>query len=170
MEVLCQVHHPASMRKLIDLSIDEPDRETRLQCVEYLLAMNDEIDIQPYVKALASKDNEIVNIAAEALGQIGNREAISPLIDALVTRHKFQLPQQGELSATFSRDGSGGAGLSAGNKPQFVFEDVENVDVRRALIALSGDQDFGFNETAWARWYENERSQQQPVIDPRRDQ
>lgn len=170
MEILSQVHHPASMRKLIDLSIDEPDRETRLQCVEYLLAMNDEIDIQPYVKALLSKDNEIVNIAAEALGMIGNRDAVRPLIDALVTRHKFALVQQGELSATFSRDGTGGGGLSAGNKPQFVHQDLENVEVRRALIALSGDQDFGFNERAWTRWYENERSQQQPVYDPRRDQ
>jgi hypothetical protein len=170
MEILSQVHHPASMRKLIDLSIDEPDRETRLQCVEYLLGTNDEIDIQPYVKALLSKDNEIVNIAAEALGQIGNRDAISPLIGALVTRHKFAVVPQGELSATFSRDGSGGAGLSAGNKPQFIQQDLENVEVRRALIALSGDQDFGFNERAWSRWYENERSQHQPVIDPRRDQ
>ncbi len=131
--------------------------------------MNDEIDISPYVKALHSKDNEIVNIAAEALGQIGNPEAISALIDALITRHKFALVSQGELSASFSPDGSGGAGLSAGNKPKFVEEDVENVAVRRALIALSGDQDFGFNKIAWGRWYENERSQQ-VYVDPRRDE
>ncbi|MDZ4659861.1 MAG: HEAT repeat domain-containing protein [Bythopirellula sp.] len=169
MEILSQVRHPVAMRKLIDLSIDEPDRDTRLQCLEYLLRMNDEIDIQPYVKALRSKDNEIVNIAAEALGQIGNPEAIRALIDALVTRHKFELVSQGEMSASFSPDGSGGAGLSAGNKPKFVDEDVENIEVRRALIALSGDQDFGFDETAWSRWYENQRSQQ-VYVDPRRDE
>jgi hypothetical protein len=170
MQVLSQVRHPATMRKLIDLSILEPDRDTRLQCIEYLLGMNDQIDIQPYVKALRSKDNEIVNIAAEALGAIGDPEAVSPLIDALVTRHKFALESVGEMSASFSPDGSGGSGLSAGNKPKFIQQDVENVEVRRALIALSGDQDFGFNKTAWDRWYQNQRHQQQTTIDPRRDE
>ena len=170
MEILSQVRHPASMRKLIDLSIDEPDRETRLQCIEYLLQMNDAIDIAPYVKALRSKDNDIVNIAAEALGQIGNPEAISALVDALVTRHKFALASQGEMSASFSPDGSGGAGLSAGNQPKFELRDLENVEVRRALIALSGGQDYEFDKTAWSRWYVNQQSQQQEYVDPRRDE
>ncbi len=169
MEILSQVRHPATMRKLIDLSIDEPDRDIRLQCLEYLLRMNDEIDIAPYVKALRSKDNEIVNIAAEALGQIGNPEAISALIDALVTRHKFEIVTQGEMSASFSPDGSGGSGLSAGNKPKFELRDLDNVAVLQALITLSGDEDFGFDKTAWARWYENKRSQQ-VYVDPRRDE
>lgn len=169
MEVFSQVKHPATMRALITLSITEPDRDTRMQCVEYLLGMGQEIDISPYVKALRSKDNDTINITAEALTEIGNPEAISPLIDALVTRHKIPLPSTGEMSASFSPDGSGGGGLSAGSKPKFIEQDFENVAVRRALIELSGDQDFGFNKTAWHRWYENQRSQQL-IRDPRRDE
>lgn len=170
-EIMGQVRHGATMNKLIDLSLIEPDRETRLQCVEYLLDMKQDIDIQPYVKALLSKNNDIVNIAAEALGLIGDPDAISPLIDALVTRHKFAIESQGELSASFSPDGSGGSGLSAGNKPKFVQQDIENSEVRRALIALSGGLDFDFNERAWSNWYINERARQRPaIIDPRRDQ
>jgi hypothetical protein len=169
MRVLSQVRHPATMRKLIQLSLSEPDRETRMQCIEYLLSMNDEIDISIYVKALNAKDNEIINIAAEALGLIGNPDAISPLIDALVTSHKIPLASQPELSPSFSRDGTGGAGLSAGSKPKFVIEDFENPEVRRALIKLSGDQDFDFSEVAWRRWFVN-RQIEPEFIDTRRDQ
>jgi hypothetical protein len=169
MEILSQIRHPASMRKLVDLSIVELDRDTRLQCVEYLMAMNEEIDISPYVKALKAKDNVIVNIAAEALGLIGNPDAISPLIDALVTSHKFKIEQVGEMSATFSRDGSGGGGLSAGNKPQFFFRDLENPEVRQALVKLSGDQDHGYEQMAWRRWFVNQQKETK-YVDPRRDQ
>jgi tetratricopeptide (TPR) repeat protein len=169
MRVLSQVRHPATMRKLIQFSLSEPDRETRLQCVEYLLSMNDEIDISIYVKALNAKDNHIINISAEALGLIGNPDAISPLIDALVTTHKIPLADQGEMSASFSPDGSGGAGLSAGSKPKFVNQDFQNPEVRRALIKLSGDQDFDFSETAWRRWFVN-RQIEPDFIDTRRDQ
>ncbi len=169
MEVFGQVKHPATMRALINLSITEPERETRMQCVEYLLGMGQEIDIAPYVKALRGKDNDTINIAAEALTEIGDPDAISPLIDALVTRHKIPLQSTGEMSASFSPDGSGGGGLSAGNKPKFIQQDFENVAVRRALIELSGDQDFGFNKTAWQRWYENQRNRQ-VTRDPRRDE
>lgn len=169
MRILSQIPHPASMRKLVDLSIDEPDGETRLQCVEYLMAMNEEIDISPYVKALKAKDNEIVNIAAEALGMIGNPDAISSLIDALVTTHKFKIEQVGEMSASFSRDGTGGGGLSAGNKPQFFFRDLENPQVLQALLKLSGDQDYDYDQTAWRRWFVNQQKETK-YIDPRRDQ
>jgi hypothetical protein len=166
MEILGQIRHPASMRALIDLSITEPLQETRVQCIEYLLGMDEAIDIQPYVKALRSKDNQTINVAAEALGMIGNTDAISPLIDVLVTTHKFQVAGGGNIGASFSPDG--GAGLSAGG-PTFVEEDIKNPEVRRALIALSGDQDFEWDETAWSRWYVNQKQIQQPLIDPRRD-
>jgi hypothetical protein len=169
MAVLPQVRHPATMRKLIQLSIDEPLHDTRMQCIEQLLSMDEQIDIEPYVKALKSKDNLTVNIAAEALGAIGNPEAISPLIDALVTQHKVPLASTGNMAASFSPDGSGGAGLSAGNKPQFVIEDMENPIVRQALVRLSGDQDHGFNQTAWRRWFVNQQIQHD-YVDPRRDQ
>ena len=167
-DILGQIRHAASMRALISLSITEPDRDVRMKCIDHLLRMDESIDIQPYVKALRSKDNLTVNIAAEALGLIGDRDAISPLIDALVTRHKFQVASGGNLGASFSPDGTGGSALSSGG-PTVIEEDIENPEVRRALMLLSGDQDFGFIKTAWRRWFVNQRQQQQPLIDPRRD-
>lgn len=168
MEILGQIRHPASMRELIELSLSEPLRDTRVRCVEYLLGMDETIDIQPYVKALRSKDNQTVNVAADALGRIGNTEAISPLIDALITTHRLQISGGGNIGASFSPDGS--SGLSAGG-PTYVDEDVKNPEVRRALMALSNGQDFEYDERAWSNWYVNERMiKQQPKIDPRRDQ
>ncbi|TWU30229.1 hypothetical protein [Bythopirellula polymerisocia] len=171
MEILAQVDHPAAVGKLVDLSLDEPDRETRLQCLDYLLRTRRTIDITPYIKALKSRDNVTVNIAAECLGMIGNKEAISPLIDALVTTHKFANPnaQQGDMQASFSPDGSGGAGFSAGGGPKIIKQDLQNVEVRRALVQLSGSQDHGFNPMAWRRWFVNQQSST-TFIDPRRDQ
>jgi hypothetical protein len=167
-EILGQIRHPASMRELIELSISEPLRDTRVRCVEYLLGMDEAIDIQRYVKALRSKDNQTVNVAADALGRIGNTEAISPLIDVLVTTHRLQVSGGGSIGASFSPDG--GSGLSAGG-PTFVDEDVKNPEVRRALMALSNGQDFEYDEKAWSNWYVNQRMiKQQPLIDPRRDQ
>lgn len=168
MEILGQIRHPATMRELIQLSLTEPLRDTRVRCVESLLGLNENIDIQPYVKALKSKDNQTVNVAADALGRIGNPEAISPLIDALVTTHRLQISGGGNIGASFSPNG--GAGLSAGG-PTFVDEDVNNPEVRRALMALSHGQDFEYDEKAWSNWYVNERMiKRQPLIDPRRDQ
>ena len=68
------------------------------------------MSIVPYVQALRSKDNVIVNRAAEALGTIGDPEAISPLIDALVTTHKYLIQPAGgggpgEITAGFGTGG-----------------------------------------------------------------
>jgi hypothetical protein len=167
-EILGQIRHPASMRELIELSITEPSRETREDCVEAILGMNKNIDIQPYIKALKSKNNQTINIAAEALGRLGNPEAIDALINVLVTTHRHQVSGGGNIGASFSPNG--GAGLSAGG-PTYVDEDVNNPEVRRALMALSNGQDFEYDKKAWSNWHVNERMiKQQPQIDPRRDQ
>lgn len=173
MELLSQIDHSAAVAKLVSLSIEEPDRQTRMQCIDYLLAGRREIDIGSYVRALSNRrsDNETINIAAEALGEIGNPEAISPLIDALVTKHRVPNPnaQPGNMSASFSPDGSGGAGMTQGSGPKFIIQEFNNVEVRRALVKLSGQQDHGFNQQAWSRWYVNQRSQAR-FVDPRRDE
>jgi hypothetical protein len=168
-QVLAGLNHPAAVVALVNLSLDEPDRETRLQCVDYLVQAKRPIEISPYVKALKSRDNETINIAAEALAAIGDPQSISPLIDVLVTQHTVPNPNAspGSMSASFSPDGSGGSGLNSGG-PKFIKVDLENVEVRRALVRLSGDQDFGFNPQAWRRWYVNRQSQDE-YVDARRD-
>ena len=171
-ETLAQLDHPLAITTLVAMSLEEPDREVRRQCVDYLLADDRPISLSPYTKALKHGDNTIVNQAAEALRMIGDPEAISPLIDALVTTHKYKNDDAapGRINAGMSRNsaGGGGGGLSFGSRgPQIIERDEPNLEVLQALVELSGGQDFGYDKRAWRRWYIN--GQMHDRLDARRD-
>lgn len=168
---LAELDHPLAIQELVDLSLHDPDHEVRLQCIEYLQKSDRPISLTPYVKALKHRDNVIVNRAAEALQQIGNPAAVSPLIDALVTTHKYKLEDRpsGQINASFSPRSSGGGGFSfGGGGPKVAKVEEENLNVRRALVQLSGGQDFEYNEKAWRRWFINQQTHSH--VDARRDQ
>ena len=173
---LAELKHPVVVTTLVNFSILEPDREVRMQCLEYLLQNHQPISLMPYIKALQDRDNEIVNRAAEALRLLENPRAISPLIDALVTTHKFKNINApvGNMGASFSPkgggpSGGGGGGLNmGGNKSKYIKRDLRNLQVRQALVDLSGGQDYEFDERLWRRWFVNE--QIHDFVDTRRDQ
>ncbi len=173
---LAELKHPVVVTTLVNFSILEPDREVRMQCLEYLLQNHQPISLMPYIKALQDRDNEIVNRAAEALRLLENPRAISPLIDALVTTHKYKNRNApvGNMGASFSPKGSGpgggggGGGLNmGGNKSKYIKRDRRNLQVRQALVDLSGGQDYEFDERLWRRWFVNE--QIHDFVDTRRD-
>ncbi len=173
---LAELRHPSAVTTLVNFSILEPDREVRLQCLEYLLQYHEPISLTPFVKALRDRDNEIVNRAAEALHRLENPQAISPLIDALVTTHQYKNRNApvGNMGASFSPKGSGpggggGGGLNmGGNKNKVIKRDRQNLKVRQALVDLSGGQDYEFDERLWRMWFVNE--QIHDFVDTRRDQ
>lgn len=166
---LGELKHPAAVQLLVQLSLEDPDREVRQQCLDHLLRVHQPITITPYVKALKDSDNAIVLRAAEALQRIGNTAAISPLIDALVTTHRVANPDAppGEFNASFSPTGGGG-GFSFGGGNKIYKEDKQNLAVWRALVELSGGQNFEYNERAWRRWFVNQQKHEH--VDARRDE
>ncbi len=167
-ETLAALRHPVAVTTLVNLSMEDPDREVRLQCLDYLMKYHSPLNLSPYLGALRDKHNAIVNRAAEALETINNPAAISPLIDALVTNHKYSKNEiPGEMKAAFDPSGEGGGGFSFGSKSKFVRIDQQNLDVRRALVELSGGQDFGFDEKTWRRWFVNQQVRE--YVDARRD-
>jgi hypothetical protein len=156
---LGQLDDARAIQTLVDYSLEDDDSEIRAQCLDYLTSGVRPVSIFPYVQALRSKDNVIVNRAGEALGTIGDPAAISPLIDALVTVHKFEIQPQGPgsgpggISAGFDPSGGGG-GLSMGGKgPQIIKKRLENPAVLRALMKLSGNQSFDYDTEAWRGWF-----------------
>lgn len=163
--------HPAALEMLVQLSLEDPDHEVRQLCLDDLLRVHGPVSITPYVRALTSRhsDNDIVQNAAEALERIGNPAAISSLIDALVTTHRVTNPDAppGEMNAAFDPS-SGGSGFSFGGGKKIFVEDIQNPSVRRALIELSGGQDFEFNVRAWRHWFVNLQKHQH--VDARRDE
>lgn len=168
--VLGELRHGAAVEKLVELSVNDNLREMRELCLDYLVRNHQPVNISRYIKALKSRDNETILRAAEALERIGDPEAISPLIDALVTTHKFVNPNSnpGQMSASFDPSGGGGGGLAMGGKPKVIKVDKQNREVRRALVELSGGQDYNYNSEAWRRWYVN--TQIHDNVDTRRDE
>jgi hypothetical protein len=159
---LGRMDHPLAVRTLVDFSLnyDDGDRRhsinVRDACLDFLIAAERPVSILPYVQALKAKDNFIVNRAAIALERIGEPSAISPLIDALVTTHRYQISadNSGQMSVQGDPSGKGGGGLSmGGGGPKFETRDEENPAVRQALLKLSGGQNFDYDEVAWRHWY-----------------
>jgi hypothetical protein len=127
--------------------------------------------VAPYIRALKDRDNEIVNRAGAALGQIGDRDATGALIDALVTTHKFKISDAnpGQIATSFSPDGSGGGGFSfGGGGPQVVSKDIRNPAVLNALVTLAGGASFDYDQAQWRRWLAAQAKQN--AIDVRRDE
>ena len=80
---------PAAVRTLVEHSLDDPDEEIRLSCLDQLIGQPTQAATPLYVAALRNKDNVQVNRAGYALGRLGDKSAVAPLIDALITTHKF---------------------------------------------------------------------------------
>jgi len=169
-EALTNLRSGSALQTLIDTSLDARDDEVRLTCLDYIAEEKPPAAVAQYIQALKSKDNVKVNRAAQALGMIGNPQAISPLINAMVTEHKYIVNtggQPGQMSSTFSPSGGPGGGLRIGGGPKTVTQQHFNQSVLNALIVLSDGQNYGRDQDAWRNWYILHRRSQ--VIDTRRD-
>jgi hypothetical protein len=154
-------------------TMSDPVEEVRLSCLDHLQAKKRPEVVAYFVSKLSYKKstNDQINLAGFALGRMKDPSAIGPLIEALVTVHKFKIEKPGgdnATSATFgSAPGQHGTGMSAGGGPTYISKTFTNQAVLDALIALTG-QNFNFDKVAWKDWY---ASQKKPPkqIDARRD-
>jgi hypothetical protein len=147
--------------------------EVRLTCLDRLQTKKRPEVIAYYVGKLRDKDNRIVNLAAIGLRRMRDPSAIGPLIDAVVTVHKFKIVKPGGEGATSASFGSGpggkpgGTGLSAGGGPTIINQPIPNQAVLDALVALTG-QNFNFDAQAWKYWYAAQKKPPEP-LDARRN-
>jgi hypothetical protein len=156
---------------LVDMSLNDQDDDMRHLCLDNLIRYHRQGLATPYIHALGNKDNEVINRAGAALGQIGDRDAIGPLIEALVTKHKIKVSDASadQHSYTFSRDGGGGGGSFSfgGGGPQFIMQSVRNRAVLDALITISGNANFEYDQVQWRGWLAAQAKA--AAIDVRRD-
>ena len=178
--VLGRLATPTALKALAACSLDDADDEVRLSCLDQLKTKKTPELVSFYAGKLRPKnsDNVVVNRAAMALGQLNDRSAIGPLIEALVTTHKFKVNTSGggggpgSMSSTFGT-GAGGkgappgaGGLSVGGGPQIITQQLANQPVLDALVALTG-VNFAFDKQQWRAWYASQKGNDS--IDARRD-
>jgi hypothetical protein len=93
---------------------------------------------------------------------MGDRSAIGPLIDALITVHKFKIVTSnsggpGSTTTTFGKGpGMGGGGMTMGQGPTYFKRDMQNQAVLDTLAVLTG-VNYGFDKRAWKNWYASQR-------------
>ncbi len=164
-ETMAKIGSPEAVSQLMACSLEDPNEEVRMTCVDYLKT-TDAMDLLPYyVGALGSSDNATINRAAVVLSHLGRREAVGPLITALVSTHKQKISGgggQGSISPTFGtgpNGAPGGGGLSVGGKPKIVKFQVRNQAVLDALVSLTGTN-FAFQPQDWRQWLVSQRNTQ----------
>jgi hypothetical protein len=151
-QTAARLDHPLAVEALVEYSLYDPDESIRAECMEYLIDSGRPGLVTPYIRALRNRDNEIINRAAAALGQLDDPDAISPLIDVLITKHKFQVGGGSGDQHTYSFSPQGGSFDFGGGAPKVVTQSVKNPSVLSALVMLSGGTSFDYNQQQWRAW------------------
>jgi hypothetical protein len=172
-EALAKIDAAEAARALAIASIYDDVEEVRLTCLDHLQAKRRPDVVSYFIGKLRDKksSNEIINLAAVGLGRMKDPAAIGPLIDVLVTRHKFKIAQpggDGAMSPSFGKGSNGGSsGLSVGGRPKYIYRDISNPAVLDALVAITG-RNFNYDKEAWISWYASQKRAPEQ-IDSRRD-
>ncbi len=138
-----------------------------------------------FIQALRSEYNVVVCRAAMALGEIGDKKAVGPLIDALVTAHLYQVTSDIPSQPTYSFTTDGAFGPNGTAIPPNVLAAVRTGQMNPPIIAPSGDQlpkktvtvrvehqnsevrdalekltqqDFGYDKRTWGLWWAAEKN------------
>lgn len=174
LDVLTQFPPNYYAATLIKIGSGDVDPEMSDKCLDILREQRSQQALLTFIKGLKAKDNKIVNRSAQCLQRLGDPAATVPLMDALITTHKFiiQPSQPGGMAAGFpagggSSDGGGGmGGFSMGGKPQVISRDLKNDKVLSALTSLHQGVNWQYDEKAWKAWYVD--SQTSPDVNLRR--
>jgi len=148
-QALANIPAGSANQELARLAIVDEDEEIRLTCLDYLQDKTDPNVISYFVGQLQSKDNRLVNRAGAALRIMRDMTTVGPLVEAVVTTHKYKVIKQGGDNA-MSFNSAGGFGMGGG--PKYITRQLKNIEVLNALIELTG-QNFSFDQTAWKHWY-----------------
>ena len=172
---------------LVKLALFDVDPEVRYTSLNAIGSDKFEQAQAAFIKELRSEYNTIVSRAAAALGRVGDERAIAPLIDALVTTHRYSVPtnERPGTSYSYRTDGTFGgnssnlppeveAAMRTGQLPQgaivldstapaapkklvLVKVDHWNQDVLASLQKIT-KRDFGYDERTWHLWWAAEKT------------
>ena len=165
-QALAAIATPSALRSLVDHSLDDADEEIRLACLDRIVGQPTPEVVAAYVAALKSDSNVRINRAARALGRLGDKSAVGPLIESLVTTHMVKEGDDNPNSINAAFSPQAGMAFSMGSSARKVQRTFNNQPVLDALVALTG-VNLNFDQKAWKTWYASQKTK--TPIDVRRD-
>lgn len=160
-----QYNNGAALGALVRVALEDPDPEARAVSLEQLATSARPGLAAPFVGALGSSDNVAINRAADALLALGADDAAGPLVEALVSTHRFRVGNDSG-GDTYSMNTGAGTHSFGGNSPKVIKRQMKNPSVLNALVELTG-VNFSYDQHAWMAWLASR--QREVEIDLRRD-
>lgn len=155
----------AGLVALADLALTDPDAEVRAIALEQLADDGRPGLTVPFVAALRSPNNATVNLAANALAALGSAAVLDPLIDTLVTTHRWKTGNDSGGDTYSVSPGAGTFGFGGGG-PKVIEKQIQNARVLAALVHLTG-VNFLYDQAKWKAWLASQQQEQAPPL--RRD-
>jgi hypothetical protein len=155
LDVLYRIGDGPAVQTLINTALNDIDEEIFYETADRLKKLPPHQIVKPLITSLRDPQNTRVNRAAYLIGKTGDKRFVSPLIDALVTMHRMVQNDGPGDASSFGGDGS--FALNRGGGVKIVDVPVQNRLVLEALVDLTG-QNFDYEQRAWRRWYDIERS------------
>ena len=185
--ILVKISGAKSINGLVKLALFDEAPQIRTVALNGIGSAHYERAQKVFVTALKNDSNMVVCRAATALGQIGDKEVIKPLIEALVTVHQYQVAMDLPNNQTYSFSSDGNFSSNTPTVPPGVMDAVrsgqllppvfaapsdapaqlkKNVTIRvehynaETLAALGKltQQNFGYDKRTWHLWWAAEKN------------
>ncbi len=149
-QILGRFQSNGALQTLAAMAIHDEDEEVRAVCLEQLVKTNRNGLTTPFIAALDSTDNVIVNRGAEGLRLLGDEPSLKPLIESLITTHKYQIGNDSP-GDTYSANLGTGQHSFGGGGPKIIKKDLRNPSVLNALVELT-EVNFLYDQQQWRDW------------------
>jgi len=146
----------AAVAALVEAGLRESDPMVREEALRLLSEYGYQSAVATYLPMLKSNQPSTVKSAARALLNFPDAELAFEYIDALTTTQTIRQQIGGGTQAGFSN--SGGAGLSNGSRMVERKRTVQHPEVLGLLKEIAPGVDFGYDKTAWRRYFSDLRS------------
>jgi hypothetical protein len=167
-DALARIGTADAIRLLAEIALESNNEELGLAAVDHLKQLKSPAAAGFFIAALGGGNIAKINRAGVALGELGDKAAIAPLIGALISVQKQKVQQGGSGTISPSFDSQGGIGFGVGGKTVVLQKNVQNRGVHEGLVKLTGGTDFGYDVVAWRQWLKDQRKEA-AVVPGRRD-
>jgi hypothetical protein len=184
--ILVKISGTKAVAGLVKLALFDESTDIRSAALEGIGRPHYERAQKAFITALKNDSNLVVCRAATALGQIGDTNAVGPLIEALMTAHVYQVPVDGPGNQTYSF-ATDGSSISNTPVPPAVMTAVRNGQLLPPIVVQANDtptppkrlvnvrieqnnaevlaalgkltqQNFGYDKRTWHLWWAAEKN------------